>query len=557
MRRAGSGLVSLSFCFFFVLLTGCSEKQPQIDFIDPPIGNLGEILSIHGENFGPEQNEFSYITIAGAPPTGSSYIAWKDDLITVRIPEFSSAGLIYVHRGSKRSNPALFTNKANMPEPVRRDEEGSIPRISSIEPSSGAIGSLITIYGSNFGPSRESAGIEQNGSGNHAPGVWFSWDAEIPSGAPAEAVQQNSVEVFDTDFGYEFWGEREIRVRIPDGAVSGNLEVRTSRNSSRPIFMEVTGKPGTKTFKDKRSYTLSYTVDIKAEEAELPNSLYLWIPKPISSASQRNTTLLSRSMEPYVDNYRGISLYQLTDLARGEGKHITLSYVTDVYTVESNVRYQNIKQEMDSPIQSAYTLSSSLIPADNEKITAQAAAIVGRERNPYLKAKSIYEWIRKEVDFKTSVSSGGALEALEEKQADSYSASLLFCSLARAAEVPAIPVAGVLIDRNRAASQHYWAEFWIDAFGWLPLDPALGAGAAPPDFNLREDYGAFYFGSMDNSRIAFSRGQINLSQMDPRGRITARQRNITFQNLWEEATGGLESYSSLWSDITIMGMYVQ
>jgi hypothetical protein len=36
-----------------------------------------------------------------------------------------------------------------------------------------------------------------------------------------------------------------------------------------------------------------------------------------------------------------------------------------------------------------------------------------------------------------------------------------------------------------------------------------------------------------------------------------RTRDYSLQNLWEEAIGGLESYSSLWSDVTITGMYVQ
>jgi transglutaminase-like putative cysteine protease len=120
-----------------------------------------------------------------------------------------------------------------------------------------------------------------------------------------------------------------------------------------------------------------------------------------------------------------------------------------------------------------------------------------------------------------------------------------------------LPVSGILVNRFLSTTRHYWAEFWIDAFGWIPVDPALGAGIAPANFNLRDNPGAFYFGNTDNQRISFSRGQIDLSQMDPRGRVAGRARDFAMQNLWEEATGGLESYSSLWSDVTITGMYVQ
>jgi hypothetical protein len=61
---------------------------------------------------------------------------------------------------------------------------------------------------------------------------------------------------------------------------------------------------------------------------------------------------------------------------------------------------------------------------------------------------------------------------------------------------------------------------------------------------------------MDNQRIAFSRGETNLSHMDLSGRTVTREREYAFQNLWEEAVGGLDSYSSLWTDIAITGMYV-
>jgi hypothetical protein len=148
-------------------------------------------------------------------------------------------------------------------------------------------------------------------------------------------------------------------------------------------------------------------------------------------------------------------------------------------------------------------------------------------------------------------------ECLEESRCDNYTAALLFCSLARAAGIPAIPVAGVLVNQDLSTGRHYWAEFWIDGFGWIPVDPALGAGAVPSAFNLNEGYATYYFGNIDNRRIAFSRGEIGVSRMDPRGRISVRSRDYALQDLWEEASGGLDSYSSLWSDIIITGMYTQ
>jgi transglutaminase-like putative cysteine protease len=531
----------LCLCVFTLVFLSCRAGEPVIYSLEPPIGMPGETLSIRGGNFGEERGE-SFVSIAGIVPTGSSYLHWEDSLITLRINEFGESGMVRVHVGDKRSNALLFSNRAAMPEPVNEGDLGLGPRISSVSPASGQVGSLVSITGSGFGSSREGSG------------VFFSWDAEAVPGTPAETWSPAFIEVSESD--YEFWGDREIRVRIPDGAVGGNIEIRTPRGISRPVFFEVAGKPGIKTFRNKRSYSFSYSVDVRVLKAASPNLLYLWVPRPAASASQRNPELLSQNMDSFVENYQGTDLFQLANLSPDSTAEIRQTWLVEVYAQETNVRYQNIKQDTSSPIYTAYTRATDLVPAGDDRIEALAAKICGRERNPYLKARLIYEWLLKEGNISRSGGAGvpeGALDALERRKADPYSAVLLFCSLARAAGVPSIPVSGVLVNQD-AAVKHYWAEFWIDGFGWVPLDPALGAGAAPEGFNPREN-GAWYFGNLDNRRIAFSRGEIILSRMDPRGRTVSRSREL--QNFWEEAVGGLESYSSLWGDVAITGSYAQ
>jgi transglutaminase-like putative cysteine protease len=153
-------------------------------------------------------------------------------------------------------------------------------------------------------------------------------------------------------------------------------------------------------------------------------------------------------------------------------------------------------------------------------------------------------------------SAGDIFNALETKKIDPYLAALLYCTLLRSSGVPCQPVAGVLVSRSRQTMNHYWAEFWIDGFGWIPVDPAMGADAIPAPFAI-EERPNFYFGNIDSQRIAFSRGFTILSPMDPNGRTVAHNRSYSLQNLREEVVGGIESYSSLWGDITITGIYVQ
>jgi transglutaminase-like putative cysteine protease len=537
------GISVLIAAFFFPLLFGsCKENLPEISSIDPRIGMTGDVLTIRGKYFGEERNE-SYITIAGIPPTNSSYMHWGDEEIQIKIPEFGNSGVVRVHRGNSRSNAMLFSDQATMPALAREEDMGMAPRIVSVSPQAGPIGGLVTISGGGFGSFRDQSA------------VLFSWNAEPAPAAPAEERSSEMVEVFDAEAGYELWSEREIQVRIPDGAVNGNIEVRTPRGTSRPFYFEVSGKPGTKIFRDKRIYTVAYSVDIRTRDVVEPNTLYLWTPNPVISAAQRKAEIFFRSLEPFVENYRGTALFKLNNLASGSIVSINQSWLVEVYAQETLIRSQSVKESGSQ--MAPHTAPSLLLPADDPQVKALAAAITGRERNPYIKARQIYEWLIREAHIGPDPLSGGVLEALDRKQADPYTASLLFCTLARAAGIPSLPSAGVLINRNWQTSRHYWAEFWIADFGWIPLDPALGAGAAPEGFNLREDHGAWYFGNLDNSRITFSRGQTTLSQMDPRGRTAARSRDFALQNLWEEAVGGLEAYSSLWGDIAITGVYAQ
>ncbi|MDR0645299.1 MAG: IPT/TIG domain-containing protein [Treponema sp.] len=523
--------LAFSTLLFIFLLFTCKENPPIITDIDPKIGGVGEIVSISGENFGSEQG-MSYITIAGQEPTLSSYLQWSNTLIRVRIPEFGDAGLVYVYRNGRKSNPVLFSNRDNIPQSTQATRRTG-PVIDEIRPKSAPIGSLISIRGSGFGTNAENGG------------VFFTWSAEDSA--------QITMKAMESRFGDEKWANEEIRVHVPDGAISGNLEIHTPQGNSLPIYFSVTDKPGFKTFKDKRSYLVSYSVNIKVQDAFAPNTLYVWVPEPSRSASQPNIQLLSRNSDPIAENYRGTSLFQLKDVVSGANIGINLSYVVDVYSVETNIRLRDVSQRnsmTDTLIQ-----ETSLLPVD--KVQRLVETIVGRERNPYLKANKIYDWILDTIAIQTEPLYNDVENVLEQKKADSYSASLLFCTLLRGAGIPSLPIAGVLVDRFRETILHYWAEFWIEGFGWVPVDVSLGAGLAPENFNLPQDVRAWYFGNIDSQRIAFSYGQNSLSPMDPYGRRVIRNPDYALQDFWEEAVGAIQSYSSLWSDIAITGVYAQ
>ena len=527
-------------------LAGCRPESPVIYAVYPAMGFAGGLLTIHGSFFGGERG-VSYVTIAGAQPTGGAYEEWRDDMISLRVPEFGEAGLVFVHVEGRRSNGALFVNAAAMPRQAQGGRAGLGPAIDSVSPASGAVGSVVTISGSGFGNSR--------GQG----AVFFSRS----SGGAALGSDRDLLEVSEAEFGYEMWRDREIRVRVPDGAGSGRLDVRTARGRSPPAHFEVSGGPGAKTFVDRQSFIIAFSVNIETLEAEAPNALHLWVPFPDASAAQRNAELLFSSPEPFILEYMGATLYRLENLEAHSAANVNLSWAVDVYGVRTSVQPQAVARGAASPLRDAYVRACPRLPADDPRVRGLAASIIGGETNPYLQAGMIYRWMLENIAWEERVF-GDVFYALENRRADAFLAAHLYSALLRSAGVPSRPVAGVLVGHGRQTANHYWAEFWLDGLGWIPADPVMGAGAVPPAFEFRADAHSagseaaeFFFGNLDSRRIAFSRGFADIPQMDPRGRAVTHERSYALQSPWEEAVGGLHAYTSAWGSIIITGMHAQ
>jgi len=534
-----------------LILTGCRSDAPVIFSIHPAIGVMGEPVTILGSFFG-EERDSSYVTIGGARPTGTAYMEWYDNRIRLRVPDFGEAGLVFVHVGGRRSNGVLFANQATMPRAVDDGRPGLGPMVTSVTPQAGAVGSVVTITGSGFGGSR--------GSG----GVFFSRNTGTVAGMRPWSEEWEFIQVSDAEFGYELWSDREIRVRIPSGATSGNMEVRTARGNSPPLFFEINGSPGTKDFVDRRSFMITYSVNIRTGNAETPNVLHLWVPTPAASVAHQNAELLFSNPEPFIQDYFGTSLYRLDNLVAHGSTDINLSWMVEVYGIQTSVQPQAIRREVVSPIRDAHTRSCPRLPSDDTRIRSLVTSILAGENNPYLQARRIYDWMLN-IAWEDRVQ-GDIFQVIEARQADPFIGTLLYATMLRAAGIPSQPVAGVLVGRNNQTMNHYWVEFWLDGLGWIPVDPAMGAGAIPEAFahpgsaafgDAPRDPADFYFGNIDNRRIVFSRGFTDLSQMDPRGRTVTHVRSFALQSPWEEAVGGIESYSSLWGNIIITGMHAQ
>jgi len=529
-----------------VFLSRSAVRTNTIIAVSPQVTIPGEQVTIVGKNFG-HQSIHSWLMLGNDKLRSDRCIEWTDTKIVFEAPETLSEDLLSVVAKNKQGNTVMLMNRQLLPVNSKHAVNENIPVIDALDTASANVGELISIHGKNFGHTRNSSTVLFTGMQN---------TAHIQAAAAEQML--SGAECNEADFDYEFWSDRELRIRVPDAADTGNIVVITEAGMSNPAVFRLKNKYGSKTYTDTRTYRLISEVEISDFIAEIPNTFFLRIPIPQKTETQRVVTINSVQPEPFVPSYQGASIYRFYNADSSTKIQIRQEYSVSRSKVETSVSASSLKKtDYNNPLlYAAYTESSEFLPADNPTIKRVCKQIIGNETNPYNKAKRIYTFLTAEIKAKESNAADAArsiLTALEEKTGGAYDLALLFCTISRAAGVPAIPTAGLLVDRNKKAVQHWWAEFYINGFGWIPVDPALASGI-PFDTGIA-DKKQWYFGNLDAYHIAFSRGYQLQTPMLPNGKTTEKIRSYAFRSIWEETTPTITGYSSLWRIPKITGVY--
>jgi hypothetical protein len=158
-------------------------KPPAITALSPTSGTVGSAITITGKYFGPSQGS-SVVSFNGVPAT--AYTSWSNTTIKCIVPAGASTGFVVVTTTvGGASNGKTFTVKP--------------PLITSLSPTSGTVGSAVTIKGKYFGPGQGSSTVSFNG---------------IPVTT------------------YTSWSDTIIKCTVPTGASTGFVVVTTSVGAS-------------------------------------------------------------------------------------------------------------------------------------------------------------------------------------------------------------------------------------------------------------------------------------------------------------------------------------
>lgn len=527
-----STLISLAVTF-------ASQKAPTLTHISPQIALPGDTVYIYGTNFG-NSIEDSFVEIAGNRLTSSSYTSWTDSEIQIKLPQNIKDGLVYVVTAAGKSEAVNFTNKETIPVLVKNNTQSSTPVITNILEKSGSIGKIITIFGKNFGTLRNSSQ------------VFFS----------IESNDENNdfISCSENNFDYEFWSNQEIRVRVPDGANTGDIYINTDKGSSNLFNLKIANMPGTKNFTDKKTYLLSVTANITAEDFKGSADVILRVPKPPVTPTQRSIEIPVSNPEPIISNYMNTLVHQTTIDAKQNNKFsVAHSFVVPVYGIKTNIVSEKVKPYSTETLQhfTDYLKEEEIVPANHPKVIELKDKITSRISNPYLKAKAIYNYMINNFEILPDLRTAEAdvTELITEGKGDAYDFAMIFCALTRSAKIPCIPISGVYVDSNMEAHNHWWNEFYIEEFGWIPVDSAFGAGLEYATSNQNEENKTFYFANLDSQHVIFSRGWNKIKTSNINGKVVYRPKTYALQSIWEEASTETQAYSSFWSNVYVTGIY--
>jgi hypothetical protein len=207
---------------------------PSISSLNPTSGLVGTSVTITGANFGATQGT-STVTFNGTLATPTS---WNATSIVVPVPTGATSGNVVVTVGGTASNGVTFT--VTLPP----------PSISNLNPTSGLVGTSVTITGTNFGATQGTSAVKFNGT-TATTTAWSatSITALVPAGATTGNVVVTVGGVASNGMSFTVLIPPSITTLTPNSGTAGTsvtiagANFGTSQGSSTVTFNGIAATP--------------------------------------------------------------------------------------------------------------------------------------------------------------------------------------------------------------------------------------------------------------------------------------------------------------------------
>jgi len=264
-----------------------------------------------------------------------------------------------------------------------------------------------------------------------------------------------------------------------------------------------------------QKYRVEFVATIRNEAFAL-DRLLVYLPRPIDWDGQADVTLEEVSPAPSREETdpvfgNGIYYWQMNNTPKqGEALPFKIRFTYTAYEIATKINPDDVQPyRQDDPLYKLYTRPERFIEASDPQIVEIANQVAAGETNSYRLARKFYDYVIATAHYQL-LGKGllGAKTLITTGQGECGDYSALFIALSRAKGIPARPVVGYWAVSGLEQT-HVWAEFYLQGFGWIPVDPTFGQSR--PGIPGRPDY---YFGNMDNQRVILNKGY-NIQMVPP------------------------------------------
>lgn len=265
--------------------------------------------------------------------------------------------------------------------------------------------------------------------------------------------------------------------------------------------------------------TAEITMDFQLKAPENAENVRLWIPYPVSDKNQDIYDIKISG------NYTHYGIYSEKEYGnkilyaewKGKEKDRKLTYIFKVKRKEVvNKDFPEKEAPLSKKEFAKYLKPATMLPLDG-KVKEYSQKITAGKKTVLSKAQAIYDWIVENMYRDPDVKGcglGDVERLLETKGGKCVDIHSVFVALARASGIPAREVFGIRIPKAKEGdmtkAQHCWVEFYLPKYGWVVADPADVRKIILEqkiDLKQAEPYRKYYFGAIDENRIAFGTGR--------------------------------------------------
>ena len=239
--------------------------------------------------------------------------------------------------------------------------------------------------------------------------------------------------------------------------------------------------------------------------------LLLYVARQRDFPNQRNVEYISIDPTPDMIVSKDLdgNIIEFWDLSGQiqEGKDITITRHLRFTAYETAFKIEPARvgaYDTCDPLYRYYTRTQEFMELTPEVIQL-AQEIVGKEKNPYFKARAIYKWCVENISY-VYPPNRGIRYSLPRKNGDCGEYSLIFSALCRSVGIPA-RIANGHWCCGAKLNYHVWNEFYLPNYGWLPADAPAGMTNLKNPGNFAGKGDPFYFfGNLDSGRFISSKG---------------------------------------------------